>query len=391
MELSLKKRLSYFPVGFAIFSMFFGAGNSIFPLVIGSISGNRNFYAIMGLMISTILVPILGLVAMTFYNGNYKEFFYRLGKAPGFLIIVMIMIIIGPFAGIPRCITLSYSTLKPYMGSTPLMLFSALSCVMIFFKTIKKSRLLDILGKVLTPLLLVCLAIVIVKGIYAPLNIAEPLGPSSRTGIFFQGLTKGFQMMDLLASFFFSATVISCLRAKRGESLSSISPASANTFFKASAVAALLLTVIYVGFSYVAANNSVFFQTIPQDALLSAVSQLILGQHLGFIMGLAVALACLTTAITLVSVFSNFIYHDCLKEKVPYFVCIITTILTAFCFSNLGFVGICNMIAPILMVCYPALITLTILNIAHKVFNFEPVKWPVYSVLVISLLANIVF
>lgn len=198
-------------------------------------------------------------------------------------------------------------------------------------------------------------------------------------------------MMDLLASFFFSATVISCLRAKRGESLSSISPASANTFFKASAVAALLLTVIYVGFSYVAANNSVFFQTIPQDALLSAVSQLILGQHLGFIMGLAVALACLTTAITLVSVFSNFIYHDCLKEKVPYFVCIITTILTAFCFSNLGFVGICNMIAPILMVCYPALITLTILNIAHKVFNFEPVKWPVYSVLVISLLANIVF
>lgn len=388
MELSLKQRLNYFPVGFAIFSMFFGAGNSIFPLLIGSISGNRNFYAVLGLIISTILVPILGLIAMTFYNGDYKAFFYRLGKAPGFLIITMIMIIIGPFAGIPRCITLSYSTLKPYVGSTPLILFSALSCVVIFFKTIKKSKLLDILGKVLTPFLLCCLAIVIIKGIYTPLNIAAPLGVSSRTGIFFQGMTKGFQMMDLLASFFFSATVINCLKAKRGERLTSANLDTEGTFFKAATVAALLLTIIYVGFSYVAANNSAFFQKIPQDALLSAVSHLILGEHLGFVMGLAVALACLTTAITLVSIFSNFIYHDCLKEKVPYFVCIITTILTAFCFSNLGFVGICNMIAPILMVCYPALITLTVLNIAHKIFNFEPVKWPVYSVLVISFIAN---
>lgn len=389
MELSLKQKFNYFPIGFAIFSMFFGAGNSIFPLLIGSISGNKNIYAVLGLTISTIIVPVLGLIGMTLYDGNYKEFFCRLGKTPGFIIVLLIMILIGPFAGIPRCITLSYSTLQPHLGTTPLIVFSGIACVIIFFKTIKKRRLVDILGKILTPLLLFCLAIIIVKGIYSPSDMAPPVGVSTRSGIFFKGLTEGFQMMDLLASFFFSATVLGCIKAKRQEKGLGEDPHGTSNFLKAITLAATLLTIIYVGFSYVAANNSVFFQTIPQEALLGAVSKKILGQHLGFVMGLAVALACLTTAITLVSVFSDFIYKECLKEKIPYAACIVTTILLAFFFSNLGFVGICNMIAPILLVCYPALITLTILNIAHKIFKFEPVKWPVYTVLTVSLIANL--
>ena len=130
-------------------------------------------------------------------------------------------------------------------------------------------------------------------------------------------------MMDLLASFFFSATVLGCIKAKRKEKGLGVDPNATATFLKAVTLAGLLLTIIYVGFSYVAANNSVFFQTVPQDALLGAVSKYILGSHLGFVMGLAVALACLTTAITLVSIFSDFIFKDCLKEKVPYWACIV--------------------------------------------------------------------
>lgn len=386
MELSLKQRFNFMPVGFAIFSMFFGAGNSIFPLLIGSISGKHNVYAVMGLTISTILVPILGLIAMTLYNGDYKEFFYRMGKTPGFIMIALIMILIGPFAGIPRCITLSYATLKPHIGSTPLMLFSAVACAIIFAKTIKKTQLINILGKILTPILLFCLAIIIFKGIYAPGNVAEPIMVKTRSGIFFRGLIEGFQMMDLLASFFFSATVIGCLKANKALVNDS---QRQNVFLKAIAVAGVLLGIIYIGFSYVAANNSVFFQTVPQDALLGAVSRLILGEQMGFVMGLSVALACLTTAITLVTVFSDFVYHDCFKGRLPYPVCITVTILLAFLLSNLGFAGICSMIAPILIVCYPALITLTVLNILHKLYDFKSVKWPVYAVMGLSLIMNI--
>lgn len=386
MELSLRKRFNFMPVGFAIFSMFFGAGNSIFPLLIGSISGKHNVYAVMGLTISTILVPVLGLLAMALYNGNYKEFFYEMGKTPGFIMITLIMILIGPFAGIPRCITLSYATLKPHLGGTPLMLFSSIACAIIFVKTIKKTQLINILGKILTPLLLFCLAIIILKGIYAPGAVAEPLLVKTRSGVFFKGLIEGFQMMDLLASFFFSATVLGCLKANETAAHDS---ERQNIFLKAIAVSGTLLAVIYIGFSYVAANNSAFFQTIPQDALLGAVSRMILGDQMGFIMGLAVALACLTTAITLVTVFSDFIYNDCLKGRVSYSICILSTILLAFSLSNLGFTGICKMIAPILIVCYPALITLTVLNILHKLYNFKNMKWPVYAVMAVSLLLNV--
>lgn len=391
MELVVKKRFNYLPVGFAIFSMFFGAGNSIFPLLIGSNAGDKNIYAVMGFIISTILVPMLGLVAMSFYKGDYKEFFYRLGKVPGFAIILLIMVIIGPFAGIPRCITLSYATLKPHLGATSLATFSSIASLLIFAKTIKRTKLIDILGKFLTPLLLVCLAIIIIKGINAPAHIAPALYGDSPTQVFFSGLTKGFQMMDLLASFFFSATVLTCLKAKIDESEVGYDQIVKNTFLKSIVVAAALLGVIYVGFSYVAANNSVYFQTISPDNLLGAVSQQILGKHLSLVMGVAVALACLTTAITLVSVFSDFIYNECFGQKIPYYACIIGTVIVAFFFSNLGFSGICNMIAPILFVCYPALIALTILNIAHKVFKFEPIKWPVYAVLALSLLINLKF
>ncbi len=388
MELAIKKRTAYLPIGFAIFSMFFGAGNSIFPLQIGSLSGEKNIFAVLGFSISTILVPILGLASIALYDGDYKQFFNRLGKIPGFVMIFLIMILIGPFAGIPRCITLSYSTLKPHLGSTPLILFSAITCAVIFLQTIKKRRLIDVLGKILTPLLLFCLAIIILKGIYVPQGKVISNTQSS-SGVFFYGLTRGFQMMDLLASFFFSATVLACLKEK---ALPGEGPADIRqTFLKAAVLSALLLAIIYVGFSYVAANQSAFFQSIPQEALLGAVSQKILGSQLGLVMGLAVALACLTTSITLVSVFSSFIFTDCFKGKVPYTACVTGTVLVGFLFSNLGFNGICNMIAPILMVCYPSLIALTIVNVFHKTHGWESVKRPVYAVFAISLLMTLFF
>ena len=387
MELTLKERFNYLPVGFAIFSMFFGAGNSIFPLLIGSAAGDKNFYAVMGMTISAILVPLLGLFGIALYDGNYKEFFYRLGRIPGFLLISMIMVLIGPFAGIPRCVTLAYSTLKPNLGGASLVLFSAIACLIIFAKTIKKTRLIDILGKVLTPFLLFCLTFIIVKGIYTQGTVSPSVAAPNNSGVFFFGLIKGFQMMDLLASFFFSATVIACVKAKGAQ----MSSSPINMFLKGAVLSGVLLWLIYIGFSYVAANNSAFFQSIPQESLLGAVSKKILGVRLGFMMGLAVALACLTTAITLVTVFSEFVHKECLNKKVPYSVCVIATVIAAFCFSNLGFMGICNMIAPALFVCYPALITLTLVNIFHKVYQFNPVKWPVYTVLAISMMLNMVY
>lgn len=385
MELTQSKKASYVPIGFAIFSMFFGAGNSIFPLLVGTEAGSKNLLSISGLFITALLIPMLGLYGMVLYKGDYKSFFYRLGKAPGFFLICLIMIVIGPFAGIPRCITLAFGTLKPYIGTTPLMAFSISTCALVFFKTIKKSRLIDILGKVLTPLLLACLSVVIIKGLMGANETF--VSNASSTQAFLSGLTTGYQMMDLLASFFFATTVITCLKEKESTMLQVEPVHKSKTMLKAILLAASLLGIIYLGFSYVGAFHSASFHGLSKASLISAIGLKILGPQLGFIMAIAFTLACLTTIITLVSVFSDFLYKECFSQKLPYVGCILVTLLAAFFFSNLGFEGICRTISPLLNICYPSLIALTFLNILNKQYNFKWVKVPVLLVFVGSLLS----
>src|SRR5688572_6620310 len=110
--------------GLAMFSMFFGAGNVVFPLAIGQYAQDKNIFAIIGLLITAVGVPFLGLISMTLFDGDYRRFFARMGKIPGFLSALVIMGLIGPFGALPRCIALSYSTVSTYIPGVSLSLFS---------------------------------------------------------------------------------------------------------------------------------------------------------------------------------------------------------------------------------------------------------------------------
>src|SRR5580692_3107817 len=96
-------------ISLAIFCMLFGAGNLIYPLSVGRLAGSLAVFGIIGFFITAILLPLAGLVSMILFDGNYKAFFYRLGKAPGAFLIFVSMLIIGPIIVIPRCITLSHT------------------------------------------------------------------------------------------------------------------------------------------------------------------------------------------------------------------------------------------------------------------------------------------
>ena len=99
-------------VGLAMFSMFFGAGNIIYPLAVGQYAGDKNFYAILGLILTAAVMPIAGVIAMILFDGNYRQFFGRLGRVPGFLLALTTISLLGPLGSTPRCIALSYITLK---------------------------------------------------------------------------------------------------------------------------------------------------------------------------------------------------------------------------------------------------------------------------------------
>jgi LIVCS family branched-chain amino acid:cation transporter len=148
---------------------------------------------------------------------------------------------------------------------------------------------------------------------------------------------------------------------------------------------------VYVGFSYVAAFNSEVLSGVASDELISAIAIHVLGPYAGVIVCVAVALACLTTAIALSSVFAEFIYEDLSAGKCGYVTSlIITLVITAF-MANLDFAGIVNLLAPILQAIYPSLIVLSLTNIFYKLYSFTPVKTPFGVTLVLTVICLIFF
>lgn len=368
-------------IGLAMFSMFFGAGNIIFPLAVGQYAGEHNFYAIAGLILTAAILPIVGVIAMILFDGNTQQFFGRLGKIPGFIVALMTISLLGPLGSTPRCIALSYVTLQESFSGLSPILFSGLSCGLIFLFTIRKNHILTLLGWVLTPALLISLIAIILTGLFTSpetKNIAD-----SDANMFLHGLKEGYNTMDLLAAFFFSSTILNILRVRfnsdKGETACYI-----KTALQASAIGALLLAIIYIGFSYLAALHGGDLTHAGKDLLLSAITMKIAGTHAGTLVCLTIALACLTTAIALISAFTDFVQKEVFQDKVSYEAILIASLLLTFFVSTFEFTGISSFLGPILQICYPGLIVLTLLNIAYRLKEFKPIKVPVFIAFTLS-------
>ncbi len=379
------KKSTIWSTGLAIFSMFFGAGNIVFPLAIGLAAQDQTLWATCGMLLTAVLVPLAGVLAMLLFNGDYNAFFGRIGKWPGYFLILAIMGIIGPFGGIPRCIAISYATLEAFglsrIPGMSLALFAALSCLVIFLVTFRQNRVLKILGYGLTPLLLISLGVIIVKSLLSPETASHSI--STRWQTFSNGFLVGYNTLDLLASFFFSSGVLLCLKNNlpsegvENKRLTQIA-------VWGSAIAATLLALVYTSFSFIAAKHAGALQGIASHKLLGQLTYMHLGPYAGIIAGLVAAFACLTTEIALALTLSEFVQKRLLKERVSYKSALIIVLGLSFLVATLHFEGISAFLVPIIEIFYPALIVLTLVNIAHKMFNFKPVKPIFYTAAAIS-------
>lgn len=376
----------YISMGLAMFSMFFGAGNVIFPLVIGQMVGEQVPYALMGLLITAVGVPFMGLIAIILYQGNYWNFFNRLGKIPGFIIVSVIMLLIGPFGGIPRCIALSYSTLHTSWPGLSSVGFSLFACVIIFLFTAKKSRTLDLLGSILTPLLLISLAVIIIAGLMSPATLETTA--YTRIDAFSYGFLEGYNTMDLLASFFFSTVIFNGLKHDFEPNETDHDRKVFKLTFKASLIGATLLSLVYLGFSLIAAFHARSLNIAANDQLLGALTMKILGPYAGLVASITIALACLTTAIALSLVFAEFLQKSLFRHKITYVQALLITLVIAFGISTLEFNGIVAFLAPILQLTYPALIALTLANILSRLFHFKLVQTPVYAIFIFTMIVQ---
>lgn len=382
MQASISKSL-VITTGLAIFAMQFGAGNIVFALSVGQYAQDKNLFATLGLLLSGVVVPLLGLIAMTLYQGDYKSFFARIGKFPGLLLTILMLSLLGPVGAIPRCIALAYSTSSPYLPSIPLHVYSMICCICIYFLTFRRTQILDIIGYFLTPFKLGSLLFLIICGIYTAVSL--PISPHDGLTIFFKGFTDGYQTMDLLGAFFICSVVLDCLRKNQYDADPKNSSTLVTATLKACCIGSALLALIYIGFSYTAAYHSRHLgDTSPED-LVSKISLTVLGAYGGLFVCFAVTMACLTTAIALSTVFAEFLHKDVSKGSISYPVSLLITLLITYFVSTMNFTGIMKMLTPILYLFYPALIMLCILNILHKLYQFQPVKIPMLIVFGASL------
>lgn len=356
--------LSFVVVGFALFSMFFGSGNLIFPLFLGQAAQDHWLSAFAGFSMTAVALPLLAVFAMVLYKGNYGNFFNHFGKIPGLAIPLCLLTVWIPLGSAPRCTALAYASLLPYVDlSCPLWAFALVYCGAVFWMVWRKNAILDILGYFLTPLLLICLGVIIFQGVSL-----SALSISWHTPEVFllRGLMEGYNTMDLIAAFFFSASVIDLLRnASNDESL------SLTTTLKASFVAAFLLAAVYLGLLCLSVSHADLLQAVPKEQLFVQSAKEVLGPQLGIIAAAAVFCACLTTSIALSSVFADFLADKLFQDPSKYHISLIITQLVTFAMAITGLQGITFVTEPLLQILYPLLLVLILFNLARKFFLKE--------------------
>lgn len=344
------KGVSTWATGLALFSMFFGAGNLIFPLLVGRAAGSESGCAVLGLGISAVLFPLLGLFAMMLYGGDLRAFLARLGRWPGAVLMALLYMSQGPVGAMPRHFTLMHASIKPYFPTLSLFAFSLALMVFVFCLTIRPRKMMKWLGSILTPILLLTLAVLIGAGMWN-----APAASDSVEGAlhhFQQGLKGGYQTLDLTAALLF-ATLVFPYIARGNEG-------GARKMLGASCIAAGLLMASYIGLCHLAAHHGV---AGAPEGMLHAIALNILGPAGGLIAGAAVFLACLTTNVTLAALFAEYLRREFFQGRGGLALPLSLTLGVTAAMANIGFTGIMQALGPVLEVLYPGLIALCLYNI----------------------------
>lgn len=367
--------------GLAMFAMFFGSGNLVFPLKIGMHTTDQYMLASIGLIITGVMVPFLGLFSMILYQGNKEEYFGLLGKWAPFTLSLLMLSLLGPFGVVPRCIIVAYGGISLVWPGTNFALFSMAFSFAIIIAIWQKNIFIPIIGKWLAPFKIAGIILIIIAAVYQ----SPPLITSTQsTSPLMLGLVEGYQTMDLLAAFFFSITIIEYLRgvASSKEEVVKISVA-------ASIIGAILIGTIYIGFVALGAYYAPHLLQIKPEQYLAVIAHLTLGKYAAIILAITMLLACLTTASSLSRLFAEFLQKDIARGKISWNMAVLATMAISYLLSLVGFSGISWLLGVILECMYPALIMLAATSILCKYTRFKLVKQSFWLSIMLVLIYSI--
>ena len=365
------KKLDTLFIGFMLFSMFFGAGNLIFPPVLGASSGVNYWLAMAGFIVTGVGLPFIVLLAISLVKGGVQTIGNRVHPVFSTIFTIAVYLCIGPFLAIPRNANVAFEMgVSPYMGGAMnktlvLLLFSVIFFALVYLVSLNPSKMEKYMGRFITPTLLLAMVVLCVAGF---VNLDSPFQQPTeqyKSDAFFTGFLEGYNTMDALAALAFGIVILSAIK-KRGVK---DSKQLRNYTLKASLIAGILLSIIYVSLGVIGARMAGTATFENGTEILSAAATLLLGQNGTMLLGLIFTLACFTTVVGLTTACGH--YFSELIPKANYKTVVLVVTLVGFTLSNLGLNQILKVSVPFLVTAYPLTIVLITLTFFSRYYRSQ--------------------
>jgi len=361
---------TYAVIGTMLFGLYFGAGNLIFPIQLGQLAGTNFWFALIGFLVTAIGLPFLGILAIGLSGSNgLRDLASRIHPLFGVIFSLALYLTIGPFFAIPRTATVPFVVgFEPYINadhSTILLaVFSFIFFAIVYYFSLNPAKIMDYIGKVLTPAFLVVLFILIIISIVKPMgHFQQPIGDYIQSS-FMTGFKEGYNTMDALASLAFGIVVINAIKSAGITDRKEIAKAT----WKSGIFAMALMTLIYGLITFMGASSIEAVGTFDNGGLIfAAVADHYFGSFGAILLAVIIVLACLKTSIGLITSCSEFFHEVFPKVSYKWFVFILCVV--SFSIANFGLNNIIQFAIPVLMFLYPLAIVLILLALSSSLFN----------------------
>lgn len=356
-------------IGLMLFSLFFGAGNLIFPPFLGQSAGDKTWLAMVSFFITAVGFPVLGVVAVA-KSGGLTNLAKRVNNVFAVVFTVLVYLSIGPGLGIPRAGSLPFEmVVSPYLPQTISKSFALFLFTFIFFSvaywlSLSPTKLVNRMGKVLTPLLLFLIAVIFLGSLFKPLGNYSVASGDYLTSPLVKGFLDGYLTMDTIAALNFGIVIALAIKSKGIEDEKTVVSIS----IKAGLIAGGLLVLIYSLLAHLGATSGFRFGVTENGAqTLTNVTTYVFGKPGAILLAAIFTLACLTTSVGLITSCSQ--YFTTLTNKISYksFVRILS--LSSMMLANLGLTKILAISVPVLNAIYPIAIMLIVLSMLDNLLK----------------------
>ena len=384
------KKSELLTIGFMMFSIFFGAGNLIFPPALGQAAGTSTPPAMLGFLTTGVGLPLLGITAIALQGGRYIELINS-RTYPWFAmaLLVVLYLCIGPVFAVPRTGAVSFEIgIRPFLQEDSLMVGQAVYTALFFgasyYLSLNPNKLIDRVGKLLTPVLLIVLAVLFIKAFATPLGTILPATGNYIDAPFTQGFQDGYQTMDLLASVAIGTLVVNAVRMRGVTDNRAIG----RICLIAGLITVTLMACVYGSLAYLGATSAaVPGHSANGGQLLASAVSIFFSTAGNGLLAAIIILACLTTSCGMLSGGAWF-FNQLLKKKVSYERLLLLFTLFSFAVSNVGLTQIIALAVPFLVTIYPLVIVFVILSLFDRVIGWRKsiYHWALNLTLVFALI-----